>query len=67
MTIAVIRCNSDRDYYEKWKVNDYYPASTSIIEREKNLDLAYAKIEKDFTLIGASAIEDRLQEGYNNR
>ena len=56
------RVESPFKYYEQWKINDYKPASISVIEREKNLDLAYAKIEKDFTLIGASAIEDRLQD-----
>ena len=53
---------SDPIFYEEWRLKDYNPAATSVHDREKLLDDAYAKIEKDFTLVGASAIEDRLQD-----
>ena len=61
-TLCFAYCQLNRDFYEKWKTNDYEPASTAIADREGQLENAYAKIEKDFYLIGASAIEDRLQD-----
>ena len=61
-TLCFAYCELDSDFYEQWKENDFKPASTSVIDREKKLDMAYAKIEKDFTLVGASAIENRLQD-----
>ena len=59
-------CKLDRKFYEKWKENDFAPASTAINDRDGQLELAYAKVEKDLYLIGASAIEDRLQDQVNN-
>ena len=61
-TLCFAYCQLDREFYEQWKKNDYGPASTAISDREGQLENAYAKIEKDFYLIGASAIEDRLQD-----
>ena len=61
-TLCFAYCELDKTFYEQWKEKDYKPASTSVIDREQKLDAAYAKIEKDFTLVGASAIEDRLQD-----
>lgn len=37
-------------------------ASTSMEDREAKVDEAAMQIERDLTLIGATAIEDRLQD-----
>jgi len=37
--------------------------STAIVNRDAQLNDVYEEIEKDLTLIGATAIEDKLQDG----
>jgi len=49
--------------YEKWNSDYYLPASNSVIDRESLLEKAYEKIEKNLYLLGATAIEDKLQDG----
>lgn len=51
-----------REDYEEWSAT-YYKASTALQNREKKLEEAAELIEMNFTLIGASAIEDKLQDG----
>ncbi|XP_072040968.1 probable phospholipid-transporting ATPase IA isoform X3 [Amphiura filiformis] len=48
--------------YEEWSAT-YYKASTALQDREKKLEEAAELIEMNFNLIGASAIEDKLQDG----
>lgn len=50
------------EYFEDWKER-HYEAATSLTNREEKLDAIYEEIERDMTLIGASAIEDKLQDG----
>lgn len=52
----------DESVYEKWKVK-YFEATTSLENRESKVNLVMEEIEKNLTLIGASAIEDKLQDG----
>ncbi|KAF0989176.1 hypothetical protein HZS_1877, partial [Henneguya salminicola] len=56
--------------YKKMTENEYEEtektinkADISVLERGKNQKKAYEKIEKDLILIGATAVDDRLQEG----
>ncbi|XP_054754666.1 probable phospholipid-transporting ATPase IA isoform X2 [Lytechinus pictus] len=51
-----------KEEYEEWSAT-YYKASTAIQNREEKLAEAAELIEMNFTLIGASAIEDKLQDG----
>ncbi|VDK46448.1 unnamed protein product [Anisakis simplex] len=52
----------DEDEYRKW--NDEFEAALKSIDNlQKKLDDCAEKIERDLILIGASAIEDKLQEG----
>ena len=37
--------------------------STAIANRDAQLNEVYEEIEKDMTLLGATAIEDKLQDG----
>jgi len=49
--------------FEKWSTDYYQPASNAINDRESLLAEAYEKIEKNLYLLGATAIEDKLQDG----
>ncbi|UYV77023.1 ATP8A1 [Cordylochernes scorpioides] len=49
-------------FYNEWK-DTYHKASTSLQLRDKKLDDAAQLIETNLTLLGATAIEDKLQEG----
>ena len=48
--------------YESWK-KLYLDASTSIVNRHEKIEKAGALVEKDLELVGATAIEDKLQKG----
>ncbi|KAJ3323832.1 hypothetical protein HDV06_001202 [Boothiomyces sp. JEL0866] len=48
--------------YQQWRAI-YEKAATSITNREEMLDQAAEMIEKDLQLLGATAIEDKLQDG----
>ncbi|KAJ3205624.1 hypothetical protein HDU82_005066 [Entophlyctis luteolus] len=48
--------------YDAWNER-YCNAQNSIQDREKNVDAVAELIEKDLTMMGATAIEDKLQEG----
>lgn len=47
---------------QDWK-ETCYQASVAIEDRDERLEAAYEKIERNLHLLGASAIEDRLQDG----
>lgn len=50
------------DVYEQWK-ETYYKASTAIQNRERKVEDAASLIETNLILLGATAIEDKLQDG----
>ncbi|PPD81487.1 hypothetical protein GOBAR_DD21582 [Gossypium barbadense] len=50
------------DVYESWN-EKFIQAKSSLRDRERKLDEVAELIEKDLILIGATAIEDKLQEG----
>lgn len=50
------------DMYESWN-EKFIQAKSSLRDRERKLDEVAELIEKDLTLIGCTAIEDKLQEG----
>uniref|UniRef100_F1KSC3 Phospholipid-transporting ATPase n=1 Tax=Ascaris suum TaxID=6253 RepID=F1KSC3_ASCSU len=50
------------DEYNNWAV-EFQAASVALDHREKKLAACAEKIEYDLVLIGASAIEDKLQQG----
>ena len=41
----------------------YFLHSTSLDDRDGKLDVCYEEIESDMSLLGATAIEDKLQDG----
>ncbi|KAL0135268.1 hypothetical protein V8B55DRAFT_1555346 [Mucor lusitanicus] len=50
------------DEYKHWAAI-YEKASTTLVDRAQELDNAAELIEKDMFLLGATAIEDKLQDG----
>jgi phospholipid-translocating ATPase len=52
----------DEEEYAAWK-KSYQEATTSLIDRQFLIEKAGNEIERDFELIGATAIEDKLQKG----
>ncbi|XP_059088985.1 probable phospholipid-transporting ATPase IA isoform X3 [Tigriopus californicus] len=56
-----VRSVSEEEYHE-WQLK-YRDASMDLFDREKAIAEAAEDIEKELTLLGATAIEDKLQEG----
>ena len=52
----------DEEDYRKWKTV-YHQATTSLVKRQERIEEAAELIEQDFDLAGATAIEDKLQQG----
>jgi len=52
----------DPSYYEEWKKR-YHEASISLEDREEKVSQMYEEIEENMILLGATAVEDKLQDG----
>uniref|UniRef100_V5ESP9 Phospholipid-transporting ATPase n=1 Tax=Kalmanozyma brasiliensis (strain GHG001) TaxID=1365824 RepID=V5ESP9_KALBG len=50
------------DYYDDWS-HRFHEASVAIDNREDKMEACASELEKDFDLYGATAIEDKLQDG----
>ncbi|KAK7896412.1 hypothetical protein WMY93_021737 [Mugilogobius chulae] len=61
-TLVLAYKDLDEDYMEDWR-RRHHEASVSMEGREERLDELYEEIEKDLMLLGASAVEDKLQDG----
>ncbi|XP_076876494.1 phospholipid-transporting ATPase ID [Brachyhypopomus gauderio] len=61
-TLALAYKDLEEAEFEVWKVR-HHEASTTLEDREEKLDAIYEDIEKDLMLIGATAVEDKLQDG----
>uniref|UniRef100_A0A665U7V2 Phospholipid-transporting ATPase n=1 Tax=Echeneis naucrates TaxID=173247 RepID=A0A665U7V2_ECHNA len=61
-TLVLAYKDLDEDYLNEWK-SRHHEASTAMDEREERLDELYEEIEKDMLLLGATAVEDKLQDG----
>ncbi|XP_076005457.1 putative phospholipid-transporting ATPase IM [Genypterus blacodes] len=61
-TLALAYRDLDEEYFRQWKQR-HHEVSVSLDNREDRLDLLYEEIEKDLMLLGATAIEDKLQDG----
>ncbi|XP_060085914.1 phospholipid-transporting ATPase ID-like [Ylistrum balloti] len=61
-TLCLAEKQIPENVWETWK-KKHHEASTSLQDREAKVDAAYEEIEKNLILIGASAIEDKLQDG----
>ncbi|CCD26492.1 aminophospholipid-translocating P4-type ATPase DNF3 NDAI_0H03190 [Naumovozyma dairenensis CBS 421] len=54
----------DNEDYQEWEA-EYHEAKTSLLNRKSKIDEVGGKIEENLTLLGATAIEDKLQEGVS--
>ncbi|XP_040565458.1 phospholipid-transporting ATPase IB isoform X2 [Lepeophtheirus salmonis] len=61
-TLCIGMRKLDRNEYESW-TDTWNEAATALEDREEKIDEAAAFVEKDLFLLGATAIEDKLQEG----
>ncbi|XP_066566779.1 phospholipid-transporting ATPase ID [Amia ocellicauda] len=61
-TLVVAYKHLDEDYFMEWKER-HHEANTSLELKEERLDELFEEIEKDLMLLGATAIEDKLQDG----
>ncbi|XP_056232337.1 phospholipid-transporting ATPase ID isoform X1 [Seriola aureovittata] len=61
-TLALAYKDLDEEYFNQWQQR-HHEASTTLDDRESKLDQLYEEIEKDLLLLGATAIEDKLQDG----
>ena len=52
----------DESFFNDWKQR-HHDAALSHENRDDKLDAIYEEIEKDMTLLGITAIEDKLQDG----
>ena len=59
--MCVAQAEISEEFYADWE-QTYYKASTAIQDREKKKAEAAELIEINLKLIGATAIEDRLQD-----
>jgi P-type E1-E2 ATPase len=51
--------------YDQWNAK-YIEANMSVFGREEKVDKIALDLEKNFTLIGSTAIEDKLQDGVGD-
>ncbi|XP_034652198.1 probable phospholipid-transporting ATPase IA isoform X2 [Drosophila subobscura] len=61
-TLCLAVADIQPDVYEEWR-NTYHKAATALQYRERKLEDAADLIEINLRLLGATAIEDRLQDG----
>ncbi|XP_078483950.1 phospholipid-transporting ATPase ID [Ciona intestinalis] len=61
-TLCLAVKNLDEHTYNVWK-EAHFKASTALEDREDKLSAVYEEIERDLDLLGATAIEDKLQDG----
>ncbi|XP_058851090.1 probable phospholipid-transporting ATPase IM isoform X4 [Acipenser ruthenus] len=61
-TLALAYKDLEEEYFEEWFKRHHF-ASTTLDNREDCLAALYEEIEQDMKLLGATAIEDKLQEG----
>ncbi|KAM7396885.1 hypothetical protein PAMP_019890 [Pampus punctatissimus] len=61
-TLALAYKDLDEDYFDVWMKKLLF-ASTVVENREEQLAVLYEEIEQGMKLLGATAVEDKLQEG----
>ncbi|XP_001920510.4 phospholipid-transporting ATPase IC [Danio rerio] len=61
-TLCLCYKDISQEEFDRWS-RKHQTAAVSMVDRERELDEVYEEIEKDLLLIGATAIEDKLQDG----
>lgn len=60
-TLCLAKKDLSEEEYSKWRI-EYQLAETSLEDRDAKKDRCYEQIEQDLELLGATAIEDKLQD-----
>lgn len=64
-TLVIAYRELSEEEYKKWE-EEFLKAKTSVtLDRDTLVDAAADKIERDLILLGATAVEDKLQKGVN--
>ncbi|KAJ3445333.1 putative phospholipid-transporting atpase [Anaeramoeba flamelloides] len=61
-TLCFAKKNISEEDYNEWN-KLFHKANTLTVDRKKNVEMVCEQIENELFLIGASAIEDKLQKG----
>ncbi|KAM6984841.1 phospholipid-transporting ATPase ID [Aplochiton taeniatus] len=61
-TLVLAYKDLDEAYMQDWKQR-HHEASCAMVDREEKLDELYEEVEKGLMLLGATAVEDKLQDG----
>lgn len=64
-TLLFIEKIISEEEYTDWMF-EYQNASMSLENRDQKIELVAKKMEKDFELVGSTAIEDKLQDGVSD-
>ncbi|XP_072134331.1 phospholipid-transporting ATPase ID isoform X1 [Mobula birostris] len=64
-TLVLAYRDLDEAYFNKWQKMHHH-ASTVVDNRDEKLSALYEEIEQDLMLLGATAVEDKLQEGVSD-
>jgi magnesium-transporting ATPase (P-type) len=62
-TLVCAQVELDPDFYQDWNKNVFEKANTSLVDKEEAVTQAAEMVEKNLELVGATAIEDKLQDG----
>ncbi|KAL1117506.1 hypothetical protein AAG570_003825, partial [Ranatra chinensis] len=60
-TLCLAVRDLDENFFTQWKAK-HHEAAVSLENRDDRLDAVYEEIENNMTLVGVTAIEDKLQE-----
>ena len=60
-TLVLAKRSLNKDVFKEWSTR-YHEASISMIERENKMEALQSEIENELELVGATAIEDKLQD-----
>lgn len=60
-TLILAKRPLSKEFFKEWS-SRYHEATTSLLDREKKMDALQEEIEKSLELVGATAIEDKLQD-----
>lgn len=61
-TLLIIEKTMTEQEYAAWNAS-YIEALNSMQDRDRKIEQCAATVEKDFDLVGSTALEDKLQEG----
>jgi magnesium-transporting ATPase (P-type) len=62
-TLVCAQVELDPEFYHDWNKNVFEKANTALVDKEEAVSQAAEMVEKNLELVGATAIEDKLQDG----